>query len=205
MQIRTYTEKSNARRAARAAGVNPDSVFQTEDGFTFSPPDHGCGNDVDTEASTAVRKDQNDEAFSPITFNGPAISESARANGSFDKHQKPDDDGIPAFCKILPEDRAETWVRNPPKVSPIRETNVAKSSNRKSAKPKADKIDKNALLLSMLKGKGSTVEALTKATDWQPHTLRARLSRIGKPKSRGGEGLKIERERVDGVTSYRLA
>jgi hypothetical protein len=41
---------------------------------------------------------------------------------------------------------------------------------------------------------------LTGSLGWQPHTLRAALSRFGKPKSEGGEGLKIERTRTDGVT-----
>lgn len=35
MEVRTYTERSNARRAARVAGVDPSLVFETEDGFTF--------------------------------------------------------------------------------------------------------------------------------------------------------------------------
>jgi hypothetical protein len=52
----------------------------------------------------------------------------------------------------------------------------------------------------MLAGEGSTIEAMTKKLGWQPHTLRAFLSRL--PKT---AGVKIERSRADGVTSYRIA
>jgi hypothetical protein len=73
-----------------------------------------------------------------------------------------------------------------------------------AAKSKTEKADKTAALLAMLK-KGATVDDMTKALGWLPHTLRARISRVHKPKSTGGEGMKIERERKDGVTSYRSA
>ena len=83
--------------------------------------------------------------------------------------------------------------------SPERELVVRKTSKAK-AKP-APKTDKTAALLSLLKGKGASVDTLTKAMGWLPHTLRARLSGLAKPPQR----LKIERERTDGVTFYRLA
>lgn len=57
---------------------------------------------------------------------------------------------------------------------------------------------KGEMVVSMLT-KGATVDQLTKSLGWQPHTLRAYLSRLGK------DGLKIARERVEGVTSYRIA
>ena len=46
---------------------------------------------------------------------------------------------------------------------------------------------------------GATVEHMAKTLGWLPHTLRAALSRLKTVQS-----LKIERERVDGVTSYRI-
>ena len=48
--------------------------------------------------------------------------------------------------------------------------------------------------------KGATAEHMAKTLGWLPHTLRAALSRL-----KTKEGLKIERERVDGTTSYRIA
>jgi hypothetical protein len=57
---------------------------------------------------------------------------------------------------------------------------------------------KKEQLVTMLK-KGATVEALTMALGWQPHTLRASISMLGKT------GIKVARERADGVTSYKIA
>lgn len=184
MQTRTYTERSNARRAARAAGIDPDLVFSTEDGFAFPPPN---GNDVDPALSADLRK--------------------AEASDS-DSETSPVDDDIPAFCRISPEERKLAWDRNPPKAAPIMEpANMARTTKRKSTKAKdvrTSGADKTATLLSML-AKGATVEALCKATAWLPHTLRARICGAAKPKSKGGEGIKVARERVDGVTTYRIA
>lgn len=71
----------------------------------------------------------------------------------------------------------------------------------KAKKPKgATGTDKTATLLKMLSGRGATVEQLTKALDWLPHTLRARISRLPKDDKK----IKIARERVEGVTSYRI-
>ena len=155
METRTYTEKSNARRAAKAAGVDLSLIHETDDGFTFPLPD------LNTSAAD------------------PAI------------------DDIPEFCKITQEDRRRAWIKNPPKAV------ATQKEITKVTKPKKEKtgIDKTAMLLSMLKGKGSTVEQLTKALDWLPHTLRARISRLPKDDKK----IKIARERVDGVTSYRIA
>mgnify|MGYP000904758583 FL=1 len=82
---------------------------------------------------------------------------------------------------------------------------MAKPKKAAAKEKKTSGADKTAKLIEMLKGKGATVEQLTKATDWLPHTLRARISNLCKAKKDGGLGLKIERERVDGVTSYRIA
>jgi len=192
METRTYTEKSNARRAARAAGVDPSLIIETADGFTFTPPS-------DDPVDTPALKVDDDLCRLEPAFEGQ-------------RSTPKDDEDIPAFLKVGPQDRKEAWAKNPPKAAPIKETNMAKTGKAKSAKSlKAASAsyqsgaNKTATLLAMLKGKGSTVDELTKATGWLPHTLRARISGLAKPKSKGGEGLKIERERVEGVTSYRLA
>jgi hypothetical protein len=73
---------------------------------------------------------------------------------------------------------------------------AAKAKNGKpAAKAGAPKAGtKGAQLLAML-GKGATSVELCKALGWQPHTLRAAISRV--------QG-KVNRTRVDGVTSYRI-
>ena len=82
-------------------------------------------------------------------------------------------------------------------------------SRQKTAKPAAKngatpaaaaaKDNKTTVLIAMLT-KGATAEHMAKTLGWLPHTLRGALSRL-----KTKEGLKIERERVDGTTSYRIA
>ena len=55
------------------------------------------------------------------------------------------------------------------------------------------------MLTMIATAKGATIEALMKATDWQAHTLRAFLSRAR------AAGTKVESDRADGVTTYRIA
>jgi hypothetical protein len=52
-----------------------------------------------------------------------------------------------------------------------------------------------AFVLAEMLTAGSTVDAMCAALGWQAHTLRARIST---------SGIKVQRTRVDGVTSYRV-
>lgn len=116
-------------------------------------------------------------------------------------------DGIPEFCKIAPEKRKDSWIKNPPKVAAanLKEAITMAKTKAKEKKPKgATGADKNVTLMKMLKA-GATVEALTDALGWLPHTLRARISRLNKPKNKGGEGLTVQRTREDRITSYKIA
>lgn len=226
MEIRTYTERSNARRAARVAGVNPDCVFETDDGFTFPlPADHDLESNSPPVRQLLVEKQRVVDTADPeregtIVRAGPEQSEVREANGktriviNSQLAPAPADDGldIPDFCKLTQEQRRSAWEKNPPKAAAaatkpetLSMTKNSKSKRKRTGPSGPSGADKTATLLSMLKGKGSTVEQLTKALDWLPHTLRARISRLNKPKSKGGEGLKVDRERVDSVTTYRLA
>ena len=74
-----------------------------------------------------------------------------------------------------------------------------KPAGKKATKPAAAAKDNKNALIAMLT-KGATAEHMAKTLGWLPHTLRAALSRL-----KTKEGLKIERERVDGTTSYRIA
>ncbi len=59
---------------------------------------------------------------------------------------------------------------------------------------------KQALLINLLKRKkGATIEAIVAALDWQPHTVRAALTRLRQ------KGLAIERARQEGGSRYRIA
>ena len=90
--------------------------------------------------------------------------------------------------------KAGAYIVKEPEPKPARtvESKPAKAP-RGEARPRSNKTD---LLLSMLAGDGA---ALTKATEWLPHTLRARIAGLGKG------GFKVARDRKDGVTTYRIA
>ena len=75
-----------------------------------------------------------------------------------------------------------------------------KPASKKTAKPAAAAKDNKTTALIAMLTKGATAEHMAKTLGWLPHTLRAALSRL-----KTKEGLKIERERVDGTTSYRIA
>lgn len=140
---KTYTNKSNARRAAVKAGLDPNTaVFAKAGAYIVKQPSAVKGRDPDAALTKAV-----------------------------------------------------TDVIGYPPV------NAPKAIRKTSAAEKKPRTDKTALVISMLNGNGATVDELTKATDWLPHTLRARLAGLGKPP----HSLKIARERKDGVTSYRIA
>jgi hypothetical protein len=89
------------------------------------------------------------------------------------------------------------------KKAPAKKTAAKKAPAKKvaakkaAAKAAAPKQGSKTEMLSAMLTKGATVEQLTETLGWLPHTLRAALSRHP-AKS------KIERTRIDGVTSYRL-
>ncbi len=63
----------------------------------------------------------------------------------------------------------------------------------------AKQMTKNAKVVALLKRKqGATLEDLTKATGWLPHTMRAALTGLRK------KGHSIERTSVDGVSRYSI-
>lgn len=189
METRTYTERSNARRAARAAGLDPDRVVKPcDDGFEVC---FGERNGSEHHQLKQAPDAATERGISPKQF----VQFAAEGADSLD---------IPDALRRPAPTVEETALLNAKTRrvnSPHREIIMPKTK----AKPAAAKGDKNATLLKMLSGKGSTVEQLTQALDWLPHTLRARISRLSKSKKDGGEGLNIERSRTDKVTTYRIA
>jgi predicted ArsR family transcriptional regulator len=58
---------------------------------------------------------------------------------------------------------------------------------------------KKVQVLSLLKRKsGATIAQIAKATGWQPHTVRAALTRLRQ------EGIGIERQQEDKISRYRI-
>ncbi len=61
-------------------------------------------------------------------------------------------------------------------------------------------MNKRDELAACLKEGWQSIEDLHARFFWQPHTIRGAISTVAKQ-----HGLKIERKRVDGITSYRVA
>ena len=72
----------------------------------------------------------------------------------------------------------------------------------KKSKPKAERANKKAEVIALMKrAKGATLAEITKATGWQPHTIRGFVSILG-----GKGGQKIESSKnAEGQRSYRIA
>jgi uncharacterized protein DUF3489 len=70
-----------------------------------------------------------------------------------------------------------------------------------AAKPKADRINKKAEVIAMMKrAKGATLGEIMKATDWQPHTVRGFVSILG---SKGGEKIESSKNAA-GERTYKI-
>src|SRR5258708_5067901 len=124
METRTYSERSNARRAARAFGVDMDSIKETEDGFTFELPGRDVTHPNESKQSVRKAEDVTDISFAEMT-------------GADLRAAKPDLDGIPDFCKIAPEKRKEAWAKNPPKAAPTPPKEAITMANTKAKEQKA--------------------------------------------------------------------
>jgi hypothetical protein len=72
---------------------------------------------------------------------------------------------------------------------------------KKPAKPKADRTNKKAEVISMMKrAKGATLPEIMKATGWQPHTVRGFVSILG---SKGGEKIESSKNAA-GERTYKI-
>ena len=89
-------------------------------------------------------------------------------------------------------------ARKPAKKGKPKKAARAKKS---AAKPKADRANKKAEVIEMMKrAKGATLAEIVEATGWQPHTVRGFVSILG---SKGGE--KIEScKNAAGERTYKI-
>jgi hypothetical protein len=76
---------------------------------------------------------------------------------------------------------------------------AAKPAAKAKADNQAPKEGKGAAMIADLKGRWIPVPELLEFTGWLPHTLRGYISRVAK-----AEGWTLERDKVDGVTCYRI-
>jgi hypothetical protein len=74
-------------------------------------------------------------------------------------------------------------------------------SKKPAAKPKADRANKKAEVIAMMKrAKGATLAEIMKATGWQPHTVRGFVSILG---SKGGEKIESSKNAA-GERTYKI-
>ena len=89
------------------------------------------------------------------------------------------------------------------KRKPAKKAKSAKKGRAKkpAAKPKADRANKKAEVIAMMKrAKGATLAEIIKATGWQPHTVRGFVSILG---SKGGEKIESSKNAA-GERTYKI-
>jgi hypothetical protein len=91
-----------------------------------------------------------------------------------------------------------------PKGKPVKKAKPAKKAIRAkkaATKPKADRANKKAEVIAMMKrAKGATLAEIMKLTDWQPHTVRGFVSILG---SKGGEKIESSKNAA-GERTYKI-
>src|SRR5712672_2125497 len=84
------------------------------------------------------------------------------------------------------------------KAKPAKKASRAKKA---AGKPKADRVNKKAEVIAMMKrAKGVTLAEVMKATGWQPHTVRGFVSILG---SKGGEKIESAKN-ADDERTYKI-
>jgi hypothetical protein len=103
------------------------------------------------------------------------------------------------------EDRERPEAAQPKaKRTPTKKIKDATKAGRakKAAKPKADRTNKKAEVIALLKrAKGTTLAEIMKATGWQPHTVRGFVSILGK---KGGDKIESSKS-TDSERTYKIA
>ena len=204
MRSKTYNVKSNAARAAAKYGIKRDELIAVSGGWLFNIPSDTAPQSPTEPATAAV-----DGAATDVPANGEALTSAPAAPAD-----EPIEWGGYDYMVVNGEKAAELVEQagEPIEVAPAKPKRQRKP---KAEKPKADKPAKPAAKgktdnRAPKEGKGSSLLAAVKAdwqpvpkllemTGWLPHTLRGYLSRTVK-----AEGWTLDRDKVDGVTRYRI-
>src|SRR5712692_9889648 len=97
-------------------------------------------------------------------------------------------------------DAAQPKVRRKP-AKKAKAGKKAPRAKKAAAKPKADRTNKKAEVIAMMKrAKGATLAEIMKVTKWQPHTVRGFVSILGK---KGGEKIESSKNAA-GERTYKI-
>jgi cell division septation protein DedD len=113
--------------------------------------------------------------------------------------EKPMSENAIDSTKATQEPAAAKPKRKPGKKA--KPANKAGRAKKPAAKPKADRANKKAEVIAMMKrAKGATLPEIMKATDWQAHTVRGFVSILG---SKGGEKIESSKNAA-GEPTYKI-
>jgi hypothetical protein len=102
------------------------------------------------------------------------------------------------ISKPAPDTAKPKGARKAKKAKPAKK---AARTKKAAAKPKADRTNKKAEVIAMMKrAKGATLAEIVKATGWQQHTVRGFVSILG---SKGGEKIESSKNAA-GERTYKI-
>ena len=119
-------------------------------------------------------------------------------NATIDTSTKPAADALPGTTKAKAK-RASKRVKAVKKAAPAKK---ARRANKATAKPAAERSNKKAEVIAMMRrAKGATLAEIVAATSWQKHTVRGFVSILG---SKGGEKIESSKNTA-GERTYKIA
>jgi hypothetical protein len=190
-----YTVKSNAARAAKRYGLTrADLEFYAERlcapaGWRFKLPDGKSWHEERAETVAAVAADFVASEYVEPPITGPLTKTNAEP-----EPELPPSDYTADVLDVVQRSDGFPIVKlgnfKPAK---------AKAASAKSGPRKTRDSGVCDNVVAELKARWTTTESLITMTGWLPHTLRGFISTRAR-----ALGLKAERKRIDGVTSYRL-
>jgi hypothetical protein len=203
-----FTIKSNARRAARKAGVDPEEVYCCPEGWKFPDPpaklpEVGATVNVPTPGGNmpceVIGHENGATIIMPKSLPAePVDNLSGLADGMLDQAAAMHAGGAPGN---VPE-----FVPGPKPIKPRKAVKTPKPAKpAKAAKPvakrrtgKRDGVGDR--VIAAIHGRWTSIDALMKLSGWQRHTLRGYIStRASK------DGFTVERKKIDDVSHYRVA
>lgn len=212
-----YTIQSNARRAARKAGVDPNSVYCVPEGWKF--PDPPTVGEVFAAAIEAAAAEPGPVGPLNVTLEQiaakitPVVAKDIGAATELADYldAKAADRNLVRKPKVAKATEPEpirpalggTAVANAALSARVaaRKPKPAKPTKAKpAAKPRGKRDGVCDRVIAAIRARWTSVDELMKLSGWQRHTLRGYIStRAGK------DGFTVERRKVDGVSQYRVA